>query len=153
MTTWVQMYTQECIDWGKEQEKKAGKPFRWQCRYNVCGRWQARKEGWVRRFSDHSTVLRKVQPGQSSPWTKATGWSSPTSPQQGLSPLQVHLPCHLCQVPSMGSTFSVHPEGLQPGSPVTYTHHSSRCHTFSWLLKVTITHSPEKRFSETALVS
>lgn len=47
-----------------EEADKAGRSFRQQYRSNIFGRWEARKEDWLKRILDCCTVSGKVQPGQ-----------------------------------------------------------------------------------------
>lgn len=106
---------------------RSRRAFRQQYKSNISGRWEARKEDWLKIILDYSTILKKKQPGQ---W-----WALETKPLAGVVPFFTMLAC------------------LAPlaSSPMLTAGELSSA--FSWLLPVGITHSSKECFSKIALMS
>lgn len=102
---------------------RSRRAFGQQYRSNVSGRWEARKEDWLKIILDYSTIPKKMQPGQ---WRALE-----PKPLAGVVPLLTILAC------------------LAPlaCSPVLTTA-GEQSNAFSWLLHVGMTHSSEECFSK-----
>lgn len=106
--------------------RRTRRAFRRQYKSNISGRWEARKEDWLKVILDYSTILKR-----SDQW-----WALEPKPLAGIVQLLTILSCL----------------AFLAGSPALTTS-GELSSAFSWLLHVGMTHSSEKCFSKTALVS